>query len=90
MRSLFLIILFVLLNGAVLAQKVVSINDSTEHYIFTFDDIDYREDIHNNLDISEVSALENQSLFSTNNLFNPENFNKDKALNIRAFFLQIV
>lgn len=80
MRKLFLVIFSLLLfQNLLLAQKVVSINDTTEHYIFTFDDIDYREDIHNNLEITEVSAPQNQSLFSTNNLFNPENFNKDNS-----------
>jgi two-component system, sensor histidine kinase LadS len=79
MRKLSFIILFLSFQNLVLGQKVVSINDSTEHYIFTFDDIDYREDIHNNLDIEEVSAPESQSLFSTNNLFNPENLNKDNS-----------
>lgn len=80
MRNISLIIfIFLTFQNLVFAQKVVSINDSTEHYIFAFDDIDYREDLHNNLDIVAVSASENQSLFSTNNLFNPENFNKDNS-----------
>lgn len=77
-RSVLILFLF-LVPRALPAQKIVSICDSTEHYIFTFDDIDYREDIHNNLDISNVSAFNNQSLFSTNNLFNPENFNKNNS-----------
>lgn len=79
MQKYFFIFILFQISGALSAQKIVSINDSTEHYIFTFDDIDYREDIHNNLDIDEVSASVNQSLFSTNNLFNPENFNKDNS-----------
>ena len=79
MRISILLGLMVLGLHPLFAQKVVAITDSTEHYIFTFDDIDYREDINNNLTITEISAPGSQSLFSTNHMFNPENFNKDKA-----------
>lgn len=71
-----LLVFFIIAVHALQAQNVVAISDSVEQYIFTFDDIDYREDIHNNIGIDEVSDPVNQSLFSTNNLFNPENFNK--------------
>ncbi len=79
MRNWLIITFLIVTQSAGLAQKTVAITDSTEHYIFTFDDIDYREDVQNNLDINRISSSDNQSLFSTNNLFNPENFNKNSS-----------
>jgi two-component system, sensor histidine kinase LadS len=62
-----------------LAQRVVSLNDDVNQYIFSFQEIEYAEDKDEVLTIENVSspAFKNRFIPSAN--FSPENYNRSSA-----------
>lgn len=62
-----------------IAQQSVSISDSIDQHIFSFQEVEYLEDSTRSLDIFQVASGSYNSAFSKNTLFNPSNPNRESA-----------
>lgn len=62
-----------------IAQQSVSIHDSIDQHIFSFQEVEYLEDSTRKLDIFQVSSRGYESAFNKNTLFNPSNPNRKSA-----------
>jgi hypothetical protein len=62
-----------------IAQQSVSIYDSVDQHIFSFQEVEYLEDSTRKLDIFHVASRGYDSAFRKNTLFNPSNPNRESA-----------
>jgi len=61
------------------AQHAIAINDTVDQYIFTYQDVYYYEDPSGRLAIDQVSSAEYQNRFSPNEVYKPQNFNREST-----------
>lgn len=80
MRFLYLsAFVFLFCCHSAFSQRVVSLNDSLEQYIFSFAEIEYLEDPGDSIDIDEVTAPRYSSAFTASQTFSPQNYNRASA-----------
>ncbi len=78
-KSALICLILVFCSFFVAAQQSVSIQDSVDQHIFTFQEVEYLEDSTHMLDVAQVSSVEYNSKFKKNTLFNPTNPNRKSA-----------
>jgi two-component system, sensor histidine kinase LadS len=61
------------------AQRPVAIDDDVQQYIFSFQEIEYLEDVTGALTIDEISSPTFSESFSASPTFSPENYNRSSA-----------
>lgn len=73
------LLLLTLLANKSFAQQGVTIQDTVDQHIFSFQEIEYMEDSTRRLTVANVSSDEYTSRFKRNTLFNPTNPNRESA-----------
>jgi two-component system, sensor histidine kinase LadS len=78
-RSVVVLSLLLAYSSLAIAQKGVTIADTVDQHIFSFQEIEFLEDSTRSLSIDRVVSDEYNSVFQRNVLFNPTNPNRESA-----------
>src|SRR5687767_3564855 len=71
------------LQTVVHGQNTITINDSVDQYIFTFQDLSYLEDRENSLSIKDVLNPAIEKKFIPNTIYSPHNTNTTSTYWVR-------